>query len=121
MKVEVTTNLPCCGNSARDLGVRVNVDISPDQQNNVHPKTGGMSAFLSPQSLPIHRKPITFGGIGKDPVYSIDSASLTKYDLEFINDNKIREHVVIGPHIKMSITELQQKLCQSKPEWGLCI
>lgn len=69
--------LPACGEGARLLGVRPGIDIGVDDQGRVQPESGGMSVFSDPASLPKHRKPAWMsGGEGRDPLYSIEEASL---------------------------------------------
>jgi hypothetical protein len=48
---------PMIGTTARMLGVRVPDDIAPDQNNTVHPATGGMSVAPTWRQLPTHRIP----------------------------------------------------------------
>jgi hypothetical protein len=72
-------NLPQLGQSARELGVRPNVDIPIDAQGYIHPQTGGMSFTVDDvMYLPAHRRPFDFNGTGKDPVFSINKEQLPK-------------------------------------------
>ena len=92
---------PKVGRSARLLGVRPGVDIDIEQmptdwldkQGYLRPEaerdfsdelvavvirnTKGMSVSLSIESLPSFRKPATFGGTGKDPLWQIEDSKIT--------------------------------------------
>ena len=48
---------PSVGRSARELGVRVGVDVHPDESGNVGPNGEGMSVSRSLATLPDHRCP----------------------------------------------------------------
>jgi hypothetical protein len=71
---------PTAGRSSRTLGVRIDGpsrDILAALDGTVSPGTGGMSVALdAAQNLPKHRLPTSFGGEGRDPVFTMSSAAL---------------------------------------------
>lgn len=95
--------------STRLLGVRPNVDLDVekislgriDERGYLRPaaeysdegntvavaikNAKGMSVSLSIEGLPAFRKPSTFGGIGRDPLWQIDDSKI-KGDLEAVQD-----------------------------------
>ena len=108
---------PKVGDSARTLGVRPNIDIPVDTNGNVHPNTGGVSVSPSPQDLPPHRKPIEFGGTGKDPVWKLDVADLGN-DLQYVPDKP--GHGTIQPKQSMPLSKYQAALANLKSKWIKC-
>ena len=108
---------PKVGDSARTLGVRPNRDIPVDTNGNVHPNTGGVSVSPSPQDLPPHRKPIEFGGTGKDPVWKLDVADLGN-DLQHVPDKP--GHGTIQPKQSMPLSKYQTALANLKSKWIKC-
>ena len=108
---------PKVGDSARTLGVRPNRDIPVDTNGNVHPNTDGVSVSPSPQDLPPHRKPIEFGGTGKDPVWKLDVADLGN-DLQHVPDKP--GHGTIQPKQSMPLSKYQTALANLKSKWIKC-
>ena len=108
---------PKVGDSARTLCVRPNRDIPVDTNGNVHPNTGGVSVSPSPQDLPPHRKPIEFGGTGKDPVWKLDVADLGN-DLQHVPDKP--GHGTIQPKQSMPLSKYQTALANLKSKWIKC-
>jgi len=105
---------PLVGPSARTLGVRPNVDILI-RAGQVQPNSGGMS--VAPDhagNLHPLRRPPTYGGLGKDPVWSIALTALGG-DLQFRQDSLT--HGLIEPARPMSLDELQQALEATQPYW----
>jgi hypothetical protein len=105
---------PMLGPSARTLGVRPNVDILV-VAGQVQPNCGGMSVAPDhPGNLHLLRRPLAYGGSGKDPVWYIDVASLGG-DLQFRQDSPT--HGLIEPARPMLIDELQKALEATEPYW----
>ena len=78
--------LPTLDESARTLGGRPSLDVPGDSTDSVEPGSGGMSVSLGePMLLPMHRRPPSFGGTGRDPVFWID-ASMLGEDLRWRED-----------------------------------
>lgn len=102
---------PKVGPSARTLGTRPNADIQVDINGMVHPNQGGISVAPSPEFLPNHRKPPSFGGTGKDPVWEIDISDLGD-DLKYIPDSP--SHGTIQPSRTMPFTEYQDALAKTE-------
>jgi hypothetical protein len=72
--------------------------------------TKGMSVSLSIESLPAFRRPATFGGMGKDPLWQIDDRKITG-ELEAVQDSPT--HVSILPRATMLLEkyEAEQQWC----------
>lgn len=105
---------PKVGESARTLGVRPDVDIPVDANGIVHPNTGGMSVSPSPDALPTHRKPLEFGGTGKDPIWTINTNDLGA-DLTYVPDSP--GHGTIQPTKPMSFEDYQKALADTNINW----
>lgn len=57
---------------SRELGVRLDLDMSVNFRRVVAPMTGGMSITAdNPMKLSPQRRPASYGGIGCDPVFEI--------------------------------------------------
>jgi hypothetical protein len=105
---------PIVGPTARTLGVRPQADI-PVAAGQVRPNTGGMSvAPDDPFNLHPLRRPPTYGGSGKDPVWYIEEAALGDL-LQFRQDSAT--HGLIEPARPMSLDELQKTLEKTQPHW----
>lgn len=126
------------GRSARLLGVRLTIDINIEQvpmgclsrQGYLLPEaqhklagefvtiairdTKGMSVSLSIEGLPAFRKPIEFGGKGKDPLWQIDDGVITG-DLEAVQDSLT--HVSIMPRVTMALEKYEAALANTPKYW----
>ena len=109
-----TSSGPQIGDTARTLGVRANVDILIDGNGMVHPGTGGMSVSPRPADLPMHRRPIEFGGTGKDPVWRINTRNLGP-DLKYVPDAP--GHGTVQPTRSMLFEEYQEALANTQKDW----
>lgn len=131
---------PKIGRHARCLGIRPNIDIdvdlvpknSIDECGYLQPasnhdtdlemvevavrNTKGMSVSLSIDALPDFRKPPAFGGIGRDPLWQIDSDTITG-DLEAVRDNAT--HVSIMPKVTMLLAQYEAALASTSDAWEL--
>lgn len=129
---------PKIGRNARLLGVRPAIDIDVeqvpkewlDEQGYLRLETErksseesvtvairntkGMSVSLSIESLPPFRKPPTFGGTGKDPLWQIDDSKIVG-DIEAIQDSPT--HVSILPSATMLLEKYETALVQTQSEW----
>ncbi len=130
--------LPKIGRSGRLLGIRPGIDIDtievPDSwvnpsgylriesersdSNNLVTvavrNTKGMSTSISIESLPSHRKPIAWGGTGRDLIWQIDS-SYIDLDLEAIRDSPT--HVSIMPRVTMLLAKYELALANTQKYW----
>src|SRR5437868_1722949 len=105
-----TDGFPLVGRSARQLGVRT-LDSEPHNDVNavmpgdrVSPGEGMSAAPENPTNLPKNRRPPQLlGGIGKDPVWEIDSDELGPA-LEFFQDKPT--HGVLAAKVPMTLDEL---------------
>ncbi len=106
---------PVVGPSARNLGVRTeglnrDIPISPD--GTVLPETGGMSLALDAAlNLPKHRLPISLGGDGRDPVFSILSAALPSS--LFVRMDRY-PHALIEPAFVCGFEQYQENLSSTR-------
>ena len=127
---------PKIGRNARLLGVRPAIDVEQvpkewlDEQGYLRLETErksseesvtvairntkGMSVSLSIESLPPFRKPPTFGGTGKDPLWQIDDSKIVG-DIEAIQDSPT--HVSILPSATMLLEKYETALAQTQSEW----
>jgi hypothetical protein len=129
---------PKIGRSGRLLGIRQGIDIDtievPDSWVNsigylriesdrgesknlvtvAVRNTKGMSASISIESLPSHRKPIAWGGTGRDLIWQIDSSYLDR-DLEAVRDSPT--HVSIMPRVTMLLAKYELALANTQKYW----
>jgi hypothetical protein len=119
---EAPDGLPTTGPSGRLLGVRPGNAATPDvlavnPSDLVLPGHGGMSvAPDDPLNLQRHRRPAALGGIGRDPVWYIETDELGP-DLEFRQDRP--GHGLIEPKRAMTLDEFQVALAALRPHWKL--
>lgn len=109
---------PRCGERANELGVRPSVDIRPDANGRVGPRTGGLSTTPDdPASLPPHVRPAKLGGKGKLPLFVIEVAQLD-HELVARRDpkNPLR-HAFIEPAEETTLSQLQEHLCATRAAW----
>jgi hypothetical protein len=127
---------PKVGRSARLLGVRLGIDIEEipkdwlDDQGYLRPEaehnavgevvvvavrsTKGMSTSLSIESLPAFRRPIAFGGMGRDPLWQIEDSQISG-DLEAVQDSAT--HVSIMPRVTMLLEKYETALANTQNDW----
>lgn len=119
MKVD-TDGLPSLGPTARELGVRPDLDIPVDTDGYVEPLTGGISVSpLSPEQLPEHRRPPEFGGNGKDPVWSLTGDQLPA-GLHYHPDEENPDgHGTIEPASRMTLGAYEEALRATRSAWTL--
>jgi hypothetical protein len=110
-------------NPAKTIGVRTSgrrPDIEPDEYGMVHPSEHGMSASPPPPTnLPEHRRPPTYGGTGKDPVWELETEDLPA-ELVYTPDSKDpKRHGLIGPSETMSIDDYLTSLYETRNLWRI--
>lgn len=129
---------PKVGRSARLLGVRLGIDIDVvemskdwlDDQGYLRPEaerkatgalvvvavrsTKGMSTSLSIESLPAFRRPIAFGGMGRDPLWQIEGSNISG-ELEAVQDSAT--HVSIMPRVTMLLEKYETALANTQNDW----
>jgi hypothetical protein len=129
---------PKIGRSARLLGIRPNIDINIEQMpvgcldeqgyllsesqrkllgnlvNVAIRDTKGMSVSLSIEALPTFRKPVKFGGMGKDFLWQIDDSIITG-DLQAVQDSPT--HVSIMPRVTMALEKYETALANTQKYW----
>jgi hypothetical protein len=109
--------MPAIGPTARTLGVRPGMDLPEVDDGDVLPagRTKGMSvAPNDPMFLVGHRRPVTLGGVGRDPVWVIDSDDLGP-ELALQQDKPT--HAVVTPAHAMTLKEFQEALAQTQTRW----
>ncbi|HET6576574.1 MAG TPA: hypothetical protein VFG68_23450 [Fimbriiglobus sp.] len=113
--------LPQLGRSARQFGVRLldrfpNNDVdAASEADTLQPGKGVSVAPDDPAYLAKNRRPPQVnGGIGKDPVWVIDTNDLGP-DLFFLRDKPT--HGVIGPTRLMTLAEYEFALAGVRSKW----
>ncbi|GET37243.1 hypothetical protein MiSe_19960 [Microseira wollei NIES-4236] len=76
--------------------------------------TKGMSTSLTIESLPACRRPATFGGTGKDPLWQIEDSKITGY-LQAVQDSPT--HVSILPRTTMLLEKYEAALANTQNDW----
>ncbi|MCG8350349.1 MAG: hypothetical protein MI924_21500 [Chloroflexales bacterium] len=115
---EADDGLPLAGPTSRTLGSRPGTDIPVDSGGMVQPNIGGMSVSpSSPAHLPSHRRPPTYGGTGKDPVWCIKACDLGP-DLQYRPDpQNPSHHGFIEPARRMPLDDYQHSLANTRGKW----
>jgi hypothetical protein len=110
--------LPKTGASARTLGARCNIDIPIDEDGFVELGMDGMSVSPPPpENLPEHRRPPEFGGVGKDPLWELDTDELPE-ELYYRPDPDNPEgHGYIAPSRRMTFEEYQRAIHGTRGLW----
>ena len=130
---------PRLGRSARLLGIRPGVDVDVllmpqgwiDDLGYLRPEseradlgvkieavvrnTKGMSTSLSIEGLPAFRKPVAFGGTGRDALWQIESEHISG-DLEAVQDSAT--HVNIVPRVTMLLEQYEKALANTQDYWN---
>lgn len=129
---------PKIGRSGRLLGIRPGIDIDiievpdswvdPNGYLRIESERGesknlvivavrntkGMSTSISIETLPPHRKPIAWGGTGRDLIWQIDSGYIDQ-DLEAVRDSPT--HVSIMPRVTMLLAKYELALANMQKYW----
>jgi hypothetical protein len=123
MKV-AADGLPEVGPTARTLGVRRG-DQTPNQDvqavapgDPVAAGAGGMSVAPTPTALARNRRPIEYGGSGKDPVWVMDSSELPPV-LEFRQDSPTHGLVEPAANVLLTLAEYEAALESTRDRWQL--
>ena len=124
--------LPMVGPDARMLGVRVPVDIYPDENGLVHPGTGGMSVAPSAADLPPHRIPRRLRGqpgmasaVGSDAlrIWRLGDGSFepskVQEKLQLRIDGRGGRHGLIEPDAIMHLSDYSVALAATQPAWRM--
>ncbi len=114
---------PAIGRTARTLGVRTGggtQDIAMAASGYVLPETGGVSVSPPPpESLPEHRRPGEYGGIGRDPVWELDTDELPP-ELAYRPDpGQPYRHGFIEPAAPMPLERYEAHLHATRDLWQL--
>jgi hypothetical protein len=109
-------------NPARTLGVRTGGrirDIDVDRSGTVYPMTGGMSVNPPPpENMAEHRRPPEYGGIGRDPVWVLETEALPP-ELTYRPDpdEPSGTHGFIEPSASMSLDDYEEALRAPRGMW----
>ena len=114
MRLEID-GLPKLGRSARELGVRINVDLPVGADGSVEPGTGGMSVAVDDAlNLPKHRRPRSLGGEGRDSVFGLQTRALPD-DLALRVDQ--RPHAFVEPARRSALPRYEAALALTRSSW----
>lgn len=107
--------------TARTLGVRVGgrrPDVVVAASGFVLPENGGMSVSPPPPgNLPEHRRPQEFGGIGRDPVWELDTDDLPP-GLTYRPDPRSPDrHGFVEPTVPMHLDDYEASLRATRGLW----
>ncbi|WP_145062086.1 hypothetical protein [Engelhardtia mirabilis] len=108
---------PSVASSARRLGVRVGVDVHPDQRGFGDYGGGGMS--VAPDDLmhlPPHRRPKVLSGTGLDPVFQVSSSDLGS-ELTLRRDRA--DHALAEPGGRVLLGTFERALSESRSQWTI--
>jgi hypothetical protein len=112
------TGRPRCGSQGSLLGVRPGVDIIPDASNLVDRGTGGMSVTPDdPARLPPHARPQRLGGLGRLPIFGLETdrlGELLAYRPDPVAPNR---HGFVEPSKRMSFDDYQAALAATRCDW----
>lgn len=118
MKVEAD-GLPKVGRSGRELGVRIDGpwrDLAVGIDGTIEPGTGGMSVALdAAANLPKPRRPRSLGGQGRDPVFTMFTASVPPA-LLVGTDNY--PHALVEPRQPCQFRDFETELSNTRPLWS---
>ena len=110
---------PRCANSSSGIGVRHKYncederlhDVILDDEDHIHPNTGGMSVSPPPSSnIPMRLK----RGRG---VFTISTSLLIQYGLQYRQDPRNNTHGFVEPRERVHISEYESALVSTKYEW----
>jgi hypothetical protein len=118
MKAEAD-GLPKVGRSARELGVRIDGpsrDLAVGQDGAVEPGTGGMSVALdAARNLPKPRLPRSLGGEGRDPVFTMCSATVPRALL--LRQDRY-PHAFVEPARRCALSDFESDLAGTRSDWS---
>ena len=69
-----------------------------------------------PRNLPTHRRPESYEGTGKDPVFELNEDDLDPR-LRLRIDPGDRTHAFIEPAVEMTISEFRDLLATTRARW----
>jgi hypothetical protein len=110
--------LPALGPTARQLGLRRQVDVTCDSNDIV--LQGGMSvAPETPWNLPPHRRPRRLGrastGPDKDGVFEIAEGDIEREELAITRDAD--HHALVHGNGPCRFGELTERIERTRPSW----
>lgn len=118
MKADDRDGLPLVGRTARYLAVRPNVDVPVGEDGTVRPGTSGVSVSPPPvTNLHPLRLPHELGGLGKDPVFELETDELPG-DLRYRPDpENSAGHGFVEPSRRMPFEEYERTIQATHALW----
>jgi hypothetical protein len=99
------------------LGVRVR-DLHPRLDGTVDPGQGGLSVSPGPESLPRALRPAEWNGIGKYPVFELETEELPNESLLYRADPRSPQtHGFIEPGYPMTFEHYQRLIYETSALW----
>jgi hypothetical protein len=110
---------PETGRSSRKLGVRMDGvfrDLTPDLQNRVQPKTGGLSVTVDdPSQIPPARRPRWLPcGLSEDPLFHIAPSSVGSSLTIRVDAGA---HALVEPAEPMLLPDYETAIEATRPHW----
>jgi hypothetical protein len=100
------------------LGARPGIDIVLDAYNLVDRGTGGMSVTPDdPGRLPPHVRPKRFGGLGKLPIFGLETKRLGELLAYRADPRAPDRHGFVEPASRMPFEAYQAALAGTQPDW----
>lgn len=111
MKLDEKIDKPKIGDTANELGVRINGDYKDIElrDNFIPSDDGGMSVSPNSKNLPEHRKK-------RNPIWKIDSENLAQFGLIYCED-KPDKHGLIKPIKSMKLSDYKHAIEQTQQYW----
>ncbi len=109
---------PLVGKTARYLAVRPDVDIPVSRDGTVEPTTEGMSVSPPPlTNLHPLRLPREYGGMGKDPVFEVETDELPDALAYRPDPDNPEGHGFIEPSRRMPFDEYERAIHATCALW----
>jgi hypothetical protein len=120
---------PMLGSDGKMLGIRIPVDIRPDANGNVFPRSGGMSVSPTLRQLPPHRIPRRLRAVGvsdaegtdKLNVWSMGSGPFVegpvRAGLTLRLDPNDPTHGLVEPDRVMSVNDYRIAIEATRDDW----
>lgn len=119
MRSDVSGKLPTT------KGGKTSLDVSPDEISIIDglaiPSTGGMSVVANvPEALPGHRKPPSYGGSAKHPIFwmlerALPQTLVARQDMP----EDFPEHRSIEPREPCAFEQFRNEIVSTCPSWSV--
>jgi hypothetical protein len=109
---------PVCGDDNNMLGARVPIDIRPNTEGIVSPGKGGMSVSPDdPRNLPFFLLPLSLGGKGALPLFSLMVSSLAPHLSYRADPKRAKNHGFVEPAATVALAEYRAALAATESDW----